>query len=185
MISRLKKRWSDILIGIFLILMLLPQTRKPIQIQIQKLISFAPSTVDADERKTLSHYDLIFENEFGKTFNLNQDKGKVVLINFWATWCPPCIAEMPEFSALYKDYNDKVQFYFVTQDAWELIQKFESKRKYQLPYYKLTQPNPELDYTQLPTTYLIDKNGTIHVEKVGVADWNSKKFRKVLDALIE
>ena len=180
----LRKRWSDILLGLFLVLMIIPQTRQPVQVFIQRLIAFSPSTIEKPNRENLQDYNLIIQNEKGQNFNLADHKGEVIILNFWATWCPPCIAEMPDFQKLYTDYGDKVQFYFVTQDKWELINKFEDKRKYQLPYFQLIQPNNRLNYTQLPTTYVLDKEGGIVLEKTGVADWDSKSFRITLDELI-
>lgn len=181
----LKKRWSDLLLGLFLVLLLIPQTRQPIQVGIQRLIALSPGTVDAPDRKKLNNYDLVMQNEAGEIFNLENDRGEVILINFWATWCPPCIAEMPDFQKLNDDYKDKIKFYFVTQDEWDLIEKFETKRNYGLPYFQLIQPGTALKYRQLPTTYLIDRNGGIVLEKTGVADWDSPSFRKTLDELIQ
>ena len=91
---------------------------------------------------------------------------------------------MPDFVKLYDDYQDRVSFFFITQDEWELVHKFEEKRKFNLPYFRLIEPNENLNYRQLPTTYVLDKNGKILIDKVGVADWNSDSFRKTLDELI-
>ena len=184
MIEFLKKRWADVLIGIFILIMLIPQTRMPIQIFIQRMIALAPSEITENKQKTLENYNLIVEDSNQQKINLNQSKGDVILINFWATWCAPCVAEMPHFSNIYSDYKDKVDFYFITQDDWNLVQHFEAKRNYNIPYYKLIQPHNSLHYTSLPTTYLISKSGKIIMEKTGVADWNSDNFRKTLDKLI-
>ena len=180
----IKKQWSNILLGLFLILFLIPQTRMPIQVFIQRLIAFSPSTIEEKNQKQLSDYNLIIENKNAENLNLSSSQGKVILINFWATWCPPCVAEMPDFKALYADYKNKVEFYFITQDSWSLIDKFESKRNYNLPYYRLIQPNTAFNYQQLPTTYLIDTKGNIIIEKTGIAQWNSDKFRTALNEIL-
>ncbi|MDO5655686.1 MAG: TlpA disulfide reductase family protein [Flavobacteriaceae bacterium] len=180
----LQKRWSDILIGIFLLLMLIPQTRQPVQVAIQRMIAFSPKTIEKQDQKQLQSYEMLMQNPSRQTINLSQSKGKVALVNFWATWCPPCIAEMPDFQKLHQDYQNQIDFFFVTQDSWEKVEKFEQKRAYQLPYFQLIQPGKEFNYTQLPTTYLIDKEGNIVLEKTGIASWNSDKFRQTLDQLI-
>ena len=180
----LRKRWSDILIGLFLVLMLLPQTRQPIQIFIQRLISFSPSTVAEEKQQTLENYNLQIENSAGEIVNLVDYENQVIILNFWATWCAPCIAEMPDFSKVYSDYNEKVNFFFITQDEWDKVKTFEEKRNFGLPYFRLIEPNEALNYRTLPTTYVIDKKGKIVIDKVGVADWNSKSFRQKLDELI-
>lgn len=181
----LRKRWSDILLGIFLLLMLIPQTRKPVQIFINRITALSPSIKSEEDQKELKTYSLLMEDMNGNQRNLNEAHGEVILINFWATWCPPCIAEMPDFQELYADYGDKVRFYFITQDKKVLIDNFENKRNYGLPYYRMMNTNPELDYRQLPTTYLISRSGKIVLEKTGVAKWNSDSFRKKLDELIK
>ncbi|MXV38630.1 redoxin domain-containing protein [Flavobacteriaceae bacterium Ap0902] len=177
----LEKRWKDILLGVFLLMMLIPQTRTPIQVFIQRLIALSPNEVSAEKQKQLIDYNLTFNDKAGNFSSLKDNQGKVMVINFWATWCPPCIAEMPAFSKVYKDYSDRVAFYFITQDNWDVINAFEQKRQYQLPYYKLINPSKDLEYASLPTTYVIDKTGNVLIDKVGVADWNSEKFRKTLD----
>jgi thiol-disulfide isomerase/thioredoxin len=180
----LRKRWSDILLGLFLLLMIIPQTRQPIQIFIQRLIAFSPSTVAEDEQIRLENYNLQLQNSNSEIINLTDYQDQVIILNFWATWCPPCIAEMPDFSKVYKDYSDKVNFFFITQEKWDKINTFEEKRNFELPYFRLLEPNATLDYRTLPTTYVIDKKGKIVIDKVGVADWNAKSFREDLDKLI-
>ncbi|MGI9527296.1 MAG: TlpA family protein disulfide reductase [Weeksellaceae bacterium] len=181
MIKFIKKRWADVLIGVFILLMLLPQTRMPVQVFIQRLISFSPNTISKDKQEKLLDYSLTFSDQENNVYSLENDKGKVIVINFWATWCPPCVAEMPSFSNLYQDYKDDVSFYFITQDEWSRVNTFEDKRNYALPYYQLLKPSDQLQYTSLPTTYVIGKEGNILINKVGVADWESDGMRSFLD----
>src|SRR5690606_1944821 len=82
--------------------------------------------------------DILFTNPEGEVINLSAQRGKVVFINFWATWCPPCIAEMPSINTLYSEFrnNDKVMFLMVDVDNNRAkSQKFMDKRKYELPIY--------------------------------------------------
>jgi len=58
------------------------------------LIILKPSVIDINERETLSNYNWKLKNQSGKILDFNEAKEKVIVINFWATWCPPCIAEM-------------------------------------------------------------------------------------------
>lgn len=184
MIAFVRKRWFDILLGVFLGLMIFPQTRQPVQIFIQRLISTTPNLIQEENQEVLAQNHMLFENSNGEILNLSDYDNQIVLINFWATWCAPCIAEMPDFQNLYEDYHEDIIFFFITQDDWELVDKFEAKREFQLPYFKLIEPNENLNYRSLPTTYLIDKNGKILINKVGVADWDAAKFRTQLDELI-
>ena len=109
----------------------------------------------------------------------------MVFINYWATWCPPCIAEMPDLEKLYQRYQDQVDFYFVTNDDPEKVRSFMNKHEYTFPIYFSTGKKPKnLSSDSLPTTYVIAKDGKIVFDKTGTANWNSDRFTTVLDHLI-
>lgn len=181
-----QKQWQNVLFFIILALFLIPQTRKPIQVTINRVFSFSPSTIAKDEQPQLSNYKWPLRDLLGKSANLNRSVSKPILINFWATWCPPCIAEMPSMQKLYDDYQNQVDFYFVSNESTSDIKKFTETNEYKLPIYQVLRPAPEpLKSSSLPTTYVIDKQGNIHIQKVGAADWNSNKVRELLNKLIE
>ncbi|MDN6310054.1 MAG: TlpA family protein disulfide reductase [Flavobacteriaceae bacterium] len=180
--SFFKKHWSNIIFGVFVVLLIVPQTRMPIQVFINKIIAFSPSEIDADDRSRLEHYNWILMDESEKDINFNQSKDRVVIINYWATWCAPCIAEMPSFQNLYSEYKDEVDFYFVTNEESEKSESFMSKNDYVLPYYRQRSQAPELlQSSSLPTTYMISKDGEIVMKKIGAANWNSDKVRNTID----
>lgn len=117
--------------------------------------------------------------------NFSQSEGKVAIVNFWATWCPPCVAEMPSFQKLYDDYGQQVDFYFVSSENADKLNRFIGKHDYDLPVYLQTYQAPgQLQSNALPTTYVISKSGEIAIRETGAADWNSKKMREILDALL-
>lgn len=181
----LKKNWSNILLIVFIALIIIPQTRKPIQIGLNRVFAFSPSEISEDERKILRDYNWNLYTLEGKELNFKQAKGKVVLVNFWATWCPPCIAEMPSFQALYEDYADKVDFYFVSSEKIEKLENFMLKNNYSMPIVRPGSIAPELlRSNMLPTTFVISKNGEIVIDKAGAADWNDSGFRELLDELL-
>lgn len=184
--SFLKEKWSSILILLFVITMLIPQTRLPIQVFLQRMISFSPSEVDMAERTTLENYNWELESLQLVSANLSKSKNRVVLINFWATWCAPCIAEMPSLQNLYDEYGDRMDFYFVSQEDHEIIKKFLQQKGYDIPVFlERRSPPVELQTQALPTTYLIAKDGTIIIKKSGVANWNSEAVHTIIDGLIQ
>ncbi|WP_422081061.1 TlpA family protein disulfide reductase [Ulvibacterium sp.] len=133
----------------------------------------------------LDSYVWELEDTDFNTFNFEAQKGKVVFLNFWATWCPPCVAEMPSLQKLYDAYKDKVTFMFVARDEPERVSKFLNKKGYDLPvYYSKTQGPDVLTSKVLPTTYIVDRNGKIIRAETGSMDWYSEEVRKELDGLI-
>ena len=180
-----KKHWSNILLIAFLVLIIIPQTGMPIQVFVQRFISFSPSEKSEEEREMLQDYNWNLKQLNSEEVSFSQSKEKVVIVNFWATWCPPCVAEMPSFQKIYDDYGTKVDFYFVTSEKPEKIEKFMKKNSYTLPIYIQTSEAPkQLQYSVLPTSYLISKSGKIIIEEEGAADWNSSKMRALLDKLL-
>lgn len=142
--------------------------------------------IDQNERVKLNSYDWQLISLKKKVVNFDSFKGKVVVVNYWATWCPPCIAEMPSFEKLYTDYKKDVVFLFIANDDQYKVEQFIKKNKYKIPVYFMTSENPEeLESSSLPTTYIINKSGEIVVEKVGAADWNSGTIRDILDAAVK
>ncbi len=177
----IKKNWSNILFVILIILFIIPQTRFHLQVTINQLFSFSPSIESENDLKKLENYNWQLINQDGKSVNLNASKGRVTLINFWASWCGPCVAEMPSLQKAYNQHKDKVDFYFVARDEAKLVEAFLKKEKYNVPvYYEKQNPPNLLKGKQLPTTYLIDKNGNIWIEKTGAADWNSDKINDLI-----
>lgn len=183
--SFLKKNWSNLLLIVFLILLIVPQTRTPIQVALNRLIAFSPSEVSENKRKSIESYDWSLVNLQGEAVNLNDSRGRVAIINLWATWCPPCIAEMPSFQKLYESYGEKIDFYFITSEKEERVKPFLQKKAYTLPVYQPLTAGPlALQSNSLPTTFVLSKKGEIVVNTTGAANWNDNDFRELLDKLL-
>lgn len=167
------------------VLLIIPQTRMPIQVFVQRLISFSPSETSEEKREILQDYQWPLTELSTGEINFSQSQGKVTVVNFWATWCPPCVAEMPSFQKLYNDYGSKVDFYFVTSEEPEKVQRFLDKNDYSLPTYLQSYEAPkQMQSRALPTTYVLSKEGDIVINETGTANWNSDKMRKLLDRLL-
>jgi len=182
----LKKNWSNILFLLFIIVLIIPQTRMPIQVAVQRLISFSPSEINKEERVFLKDYNWELTSLSNEKVHFSSSKGKVVIVNYWATWCPPCVAEMPSFQNLYNLYGDRVDFYFVSSDKRTSLQKFLNIKGYQLPVYKEKSPSPTLLYSEvLPTTFVISKEGEIVINETGAAAWDSDKMKTLIENLLK
>lgn len=173
---------QNIIFVVFIGLLLFSPLGTFVKIQLNRLIAFSPKTIEVMDQKVLSTYQWQLVDSSGKSISLEAYKGKIIFVNFWATWCPPCIAEMPSIQDLYEDYEDKIVFLFVTTDSFEKANAFINKEKLTLPVYQsVTNPPIEMESSTIPATYLIDKQGNLIVSKIGAADWNSDSFREKLD----
>ena len=186
----LRKHLSNILFFGFLIFLFTPYGM-PVRTGLIRVISLVttrvlPLGIDQEGRERLSAYDWELISRDGIALSMENLKGKVIVINYWATWCPPCIAEMPAFQDLYDAYKKDVVFLFVTNDDREKVERFIKKHGYSLPvYYPRSRPPVDLESSSLPTTYFLDRQGGIAVHKVGAADWKSGRGRRLLDELLE
>lgn len=183
-ISKVKKK--NFLFLIIVAVLIIPQTRLPIQVLLHKgLALISPSVTNENKQIGLENYNWNLKDINGSDFNFREVKGKVVLINFWATWCPPCIAEMPSMQLLYDDYKDKVDFVFVSSESEVTINTFLKKNEYSFQVFNpISEPPKHLNIKSIPRTFLIDKKGNIVIDKSGAANWNSDSVRKTIDRLL-
>ena len=151
-----------------------------------KTLIFPPSALDDNKREGLDTYNLELKAiANASNVNLGSLKGKVILINHWATWCPPCRAEMPSLKNLYKDYSNNVEFLFLTSEDKSKVDKFYQDNNYEFPTYNLlSNPPKQITTRSLPATFILDKKGKVVLAEIGAADWNNSKVRKLLDKLI-
>ncbi len=181
-----KSQIYNILTLVVIALIIIPQTRKPIQVSVHKIFAlFSPSIESEGNRAELSTYNWALLDKEGKAYNLTTAKDKVIFVNLWATWCPPCVAELPSMQKLYNDYGDKVTFLFVSNEKMDRVTAFLDKKEMNIPVFQPASAIPEELYSKsIPATYIIGKDGQIHVDKKGAANWNSSSVRSLLDKLI-
>ena len=155
------------------------------KVYLNRLISHNPVPVEERAQQFLEDYDFELVNSKGNAVNLSEYKGDVIFINFWATWCPPCVAEMPDLQMLYDAYGEKVTFLFIARDKKEKVSNFIIKKNYNLPVYFESGFTPKTLYSAaLPSTFIIDKKGNIVVAETGSADWNAESVHILLDGLL-
>ncbi|MHB8882936.1 MAG: TlpA family protein disulfide reductase [Thermodesulfovibrionales bacterium] len=126
----------------------------------------------------------------GATVSLSSLKGKVVLINFWATWCPACIAEMPSLNSLNNNRELKAKgFEVITVSADESandVKKFLTKQRVSLRVLMDGKKSVSRQFKvfSIPTTFLIDRQGNISEKFFGEYDWTDKEIREKIDRLL-
>ena len=180
-----KPKIKNIIFLIAIGVLFIPKIRQPIQILLHKgLAMFSPSYIDESKQVVLSDYNWKLKDDNNVILNFEGYKNKVILVNFWATWCPPCIAEMPSMQKLYDDYKDKIAFVFVSNETQANINQFLTKNGYSFKVYNpLTNYPKPFDVSSIPRTFLIGKSGHIVIDKKGAANWNSESVRSTIDEL--
>ena len=124
----------------------------------------------------------------GRPANLRQFRGKVVLVNLWASWCPPCLAEMPGLQALcQKTDTSKVAFVLISLDANPNKARALLKRKgYTLPVFFPAAPLPApFDSPSIPATFVLTPTGQLADRHLGMADYDTPEFRAALEKLAD
>lgn len=127
-------------------------------------------------------------DEQGNSVSLKSLRGKVVFINFWATWCPPCVREMPSINTLKKSFEDKDNIVFLMVDVDGNLAKskgFMNKHNYDLPVFApASKIPPEFLGGAIPTTVILDKNGQMVARMEGGRDYSSPEIRNALVSLL-
>lgn len=134
---------------------------------------------------TPASFDLSLMDEDGNTLSLEDFRGKVIFLNMWATWCPPCIAEMPNINKLYNEMGHEVAFVMVALDEdFETAKAFNERKGYNLPIYALRSNRPAMyQSSTVPTTYVINAKGQLVLTHKGMSNYNTSKFKKFLHGL--
>jgi thiol-disulfide isomerase/thioredoxin len=158
---------------------------------VQRAILFTGiMNTDAEELKEpkKADYNLQLKSLDGQIVSLKDYKGKTIFLNLWASWCGPCIAEMPNINALYKDVRQKdIVFVMLSlDDDPEKAKKFIERKGFDFPAYTPAGNIPAVYRSgSIPTTHVISPEGMIVFTKKGTANYDTRKFRRFLEGLRE
>ncbi len=145
-----------------------------------------PENLLPEETSVYSEDDLIFIQEDGKKISLSDLKGKVVFINFWATWCRPCIEEMPSIQQLKNKFsNDEIVFIMLNIEAnLTKAKKFMKQRNLNLPVHIAgSRVSSSLFKNVVPTTLIYDKQGKLAANIQGMRDFGDDEIYRALKEL--
>lgn len=143
---------------------------------------------ELDEEAYLeADYNLKLVDPAGEILDLQSLKGKTIFMNYWATWCAPCVAEMPSINALRARVKDdpNIVFLMISEDRqMSTATRWVKRKGLDLPIYKLASRLPDIYETGVvPTTFVISPEGKIVVMKTGLANYDTRRFRKLLKRL--
>ena len=181
----IKNHKSNLLFAGAILILFLTPIGFQVKVFINRYVYFAPSEIPSEKQIKLQNYNWNLLDNRGNLIDFNAYKNKVIVVNFWATWCPPCVAEMPSFQEIYDSYKNDVVFLFVTNDKDEKVNSFMNSNNYSMPvFYEVSATPPQISSSSLPATFIIDKNGNIVLSKTGATNWNSTSIQHLLDKLI-
>ncbi len=121
----------------------------------------------------------------GRETTLAEHRGKVVFVNVWATWCGPCVVEMPSIQALYSVAGKEgVDFVLVSEEEAPTVKSFIEQEKYTFPVFTAGRLPEKFKTQGIPATFIVDKQGSIAHRHVGAADWNTESCRTLLRGML-
>jgi thiol-disulfide isomerase/thioredoxin len=170
-----------VLTVVFLAFMLI----KPLRNFVTEQIAMSPTVANVNNETMLPAevLDIDLKGINTSSTNLKNLRGKVLFLNFWGTWCPPCRTEWPTVQKLYDLRKDKLEFALIAmQDQEEDVKKFLKDNNYSVPVYIAESPlDPKILPQAFPTTYLIGKDGRILKKEDSSMDWSKDSILEFID----
>jgi thiol-disulfide isomerase/thioredoxin len=120
----------------------------------------------------------------GAEVSLDQFRGKPLFVNVWATWCGPCVAEMPSIQALYDATKAAgVAFLLISEEEADVVRGFVADGQFTFPVYLAEKLPGVFESRGIPTTFIVNREGRIIYRHTGGADWNSDSCQNLLRTL--
>jgi thiol-disulfide isomerase/thioredoxin len=125
----------------------------------------------------------------GQRIDLSKEKGRLLIVHFWATWCPPCVEEIPALSKFWDQYRDRsdVKLYAISVNKdWKTIDEFLSKNPNHLPIYQDPTASTAARFgtTQYPETYIVNRAGRVLYRIQGGVEWANAEIKQRIDQLL-
>jgi len=177
----------DFAFVIIMVLLLIPGSRNAISRTIIRYSLFQPHENKSIKYLSNSFYSWKIQDiRAKKIITLDELKDKVLFVNFWATWCPPCVAEMPSIEKLNTLYGNKIAIILVNDEPDAVIQPFLTANDIRTPVFQSISSVPaELASESFPTTFLISKNGRIVISRRGAAKWDGPVMSDLIEKLLK
>ena len=187
LVFKIKKHWINLLLYTLLGIFIFSPGAKSWLLKQLVSTGLFNAEIKKDKNALQVPPSFSFTDSSGKIISTSDLKGKVVFINFWASWCPPGRAEMSSLNQLYLELrgDDKFFFLFINEDDDPLKAKnYIEKDNLSIPFYsRAGDISPVIFNGTLPTTVILDKEGKMVLNHHGMAKYNTSEFIRELNAL--
>lgn len=178
-----RKTFFNLVLIVFVLSFFVTPLGYEAKILLNQIFSKSPEIIENPSQKI--DYDWQLKDRDDKQFNFKQSEGKVTVVKFWASWKLITVAELNGIQKLYDAYQDKVDFYIITNELPGPVEELMQKRGYDFKVtYLISGEKMPFDATIVPSGYVIDKKGYVRAKATGSADWNTTKLKTLLDNLI-
>ena len=176
-----------ILVALLVIMVVVPSVRLQVMSTAQKVLlrtGLFNASPSSEQSELTFSYNHSMKDTLGHVVDMERMRTKVLFINLWATWCPPCIAEMPEIAKLYQSVGEEIEFIMISVDAdQQKAKEWIKNNSFPVPVYFPSQLNSSLSYQSIPTTLVVDRTGKIVFRHEGLAQYNTESFKEFLLSL--
>lgn len=172
------KRWArNAIFFVLLCLVFFTDLPKWVSTQFTRLTLKDPEmeAAGSDQARNIFVSDGELLSASGEKMRLTDFKGRPMVINFWASWCVPCLAEFPSILELRDEVGDEAAFLFITREPEEKFQAFLEGRENTADFYKQLSKMPKpLAHSAIPATFIVNASGDVVFSKSGAADWSDE-----------
>jgi thiol-disulfide isomerase/thioredoxin len=167
------------ILNIVFIIIIIAVVFSPFRNFLEKIQSTsAESQFSTIKKLSPEQYNIELKGMNTKDINFTDLKGKKIFLNFWGTWCPICVKEMPDIQELYNKKRNEYHFVLIyMKDKRQEVEEYLQKNQYTFPVYEAVSPiEISLLPRSFPTTVLIDEQGNIKEKIEGARDWGNLEF---------
>jgi len=152
---------------------------------LNKVFATSPAIISEEKQGQISDYNWRLKDAEWNFFSFEKSKGKVVFINFWASWHLPSRAQLDDIQKLYDRYKGQIDFYIITDEERVLPEEMMERKGYSFPitYQIVGDPSP-IKILKPSGTYILDRQGKIVVHQTAIADWDNNKVFDLINSLL-